>query len=73
MPHWPKAPRDRSESKCVRDIRRVGLARRGGSVQLVGDGVLCCDEVFLGGSVRAMEDTVVECEGAIGICRDWKL
>jgi hypothetical protein len=72
-PHWPKAPRDRSESKCVRGIRCVGLARDGSIVQLVSDGVSSCGEVFLDGSFRAKEDMVVECEGAIGIWRGWTL
>jgi hypothetical protein len=70
VPHWPKAPRDRSESKCVRGIRCVCPARGGNSARLVDDDVLSCEEVVLDGSVRAAEDGR---EDANGIWRGWKL
>jgi hypothetical protein len=64
VPHWLKAPRDRSESKSVRDIRRVGWARGGSSARLVDDDVLSCEEVVHHGCVRAKGDGR---EDAIGI------
>ena len=39
----------------------------GGSDQVVDDGVLSCEEVFLDGDVGAMEDMVAGGEDAIGI------
>lgn len=72
-PHWLRAPRDRSESTSVRGTCRVDLDRYDSSDQLVGDGGLSCEEVFVGGSVRATEDMVAEGDDAIGIWRDREL
>jgi hypothetical protein len=60
MPHWLRAPRDRSESKSVRGMRRVGLLRGESSGQRVGEDVLACEEVFLDESLDATKDMMAE-------------
>lgn len=61
-----RAPRGRSESKRVLDMRGVGWIQGESSAQPVGDGVEPYVKVSPDGIVRATED-------AIGIQSDWEL
>jgi len=73
VPHWLRAPRGRSESKSVRGMRRVDLARDESSSQLADDVVLSSEGAFLHGDGGATEDMVAGGDDAIGIWREWKL